>query len=85
MEAAARRAGRLSYALFDAASTGDQAETTGCDVIPDTTAPPLLASRQPRDDLVVHCNDATGEMRVIGIGIAQGEDDLAVGVNADHA
>jgi hypothetical protein len=57
----------------------------GCDVIPDTTAPPLLASRQPRDDLVVHCNDATGEMRVIGIGIAQGEDDLAVGVNADHA
>ncbi len=57
----------------------------GCDVIPNTTAPPLLASRQPRDDLVVHCNDATGGMRVIGIGIAQGEDDLAVGVNADHA
>jgi len=32
-----------------------------------------------------YCDDVTSEVRVVGIGIAQGDDDIAVGVSGDHA
>jgi len=38
-----------------------------------------LTSRQPRNDPVVHCSDATGAVRVGATGIAQSDDDIAVG------
>jgi hypothetical protein len=45
-----------------------------------TTGLPPLSSRQPSDDPIIHGDDAPGEVLIVRIGIAQGDDDYPAAV-----